>query len=173
MKHFYKTFFSQLEEVALFSAVKLWLHFTCFQCMPGYCSIFIIHWILTWARGSLNVYFYVMFFYVYTHKEPQSIFLCDVFSCVYIQGTTVYSLIWRTFFVVGMQFDPRGLSEHTQRLAHNGHLSMGQPGLLCLTLAFHNECSCSALLSLILAWNISLWISGNQCNLKHFSYSIL
>ena len=88
--------------------------------MLGCLGVSIIHGTLTWTVGYKCVY--VIFLHVYVH------------------GTLVYSLIWRTFGDC-TEFDPKEILWWAQSLAHDGHLSVWWPCLIMLN--FRELMSCS------------------------------
>ena len=88
--------------------------------MLGCLGVSIIHGALTWTVGYKCVYV--------------------IFLHVYVQGTLVYSLIWRTFGEC-TEFDPKEILWWAQSLAHDGHLSVWWPCLIVLN--FRELMSCS------------------------------
>ena len=88
--------------------------------MLGYSAVSILHQTLTWATRSLTC-------------------TCDLFACAYTQGTSVYSLIWRTFVESAQNLTPQKISGCTQSLARNCHHPFGDHTPSCLTLAFEKN----------------------------------
>ena len=58
-----------------------------FWCTLGYLTVTMIHPTLKWTTGSLTC-------------------VCDLFACVYTQGTSVYSLLQRTWVASVPRFEP-------------------------------------------------------------------
>ena len=83
------------EHSDIFSAC--WFLFVCFVSRE--------HRILTWTTGSLTC-------------------VCDLFACVYRQGTSDYSLIRRTFVESAQNLTPEKSQGGRKSLAKNGHQSI-------------------------------------------------
>ena len=89
------------------------------------------------------VYFAVSTIHQILICTMQSTRVCDLFSCVYTRGASVYSLIQRTF-VESAQYFTLAKSQGGYKAKHVTvtHPFGGHPGL-CLTLAFEHKHSCS------------------------------
>ena len=104
--------------------------------------------------------------------------VCDLFACVYIQGTLVYSLIQRTFVALACtELDSQEITRQAQSLAHNSHPLLSQVQLQPTNVVLEQGCLSSEVL-LYKYWQlpaylhcvrVSLWGSCRRGRLRQSS----